>query len=192
MIKSIIKNNRANKIAAMEMSVGTIVTIVLLMAVLVLGLTLTKGIFSGASDSINSIDDGVKNEINEMFEQDDLKKVVAYPGTSISLKKGGNERGFAFSIRNVEGTTGDFEYEINSVDSDCNIPLKATADEYISLGRTGDAILILPGNKLENPIMVKFSLPDNAPPCEIRYRINVKRNNVFYEFLDVDIKIISR
>jgi hypothetical protein len=33
---------KKNKKAAMEMSVGTIVTIVLLMAVLVLGLTLTK------------------------------------------------------------------------------------------------------------------------------------------------------
>lgn len=191
MIKSIIKNNRANKIAAMEMSVGTIVTIVLLMAVLVLGLTLTRGIFSGATDSINSIDDGVKNEINNMFEQDDLKKVVAYPGTSISLKKGGNERGFAFSIRNIESTTGVFKYEIHAVDSDCSIP-KATADSYISLGAEGQGIQILPGNKLENPVMVKFSLPDNAPPCEIRYRIDITRNNVFYDFLDVDIKIISR
>src|SRR4030042_2120613 len=172
MINKIIKN----KTGAMEMSVGTIVTIVLLMAVLVLGLTLTRGIFRGATDSINSIDDGVKNQINEMFAADDLKKLVAYPGTSISLKKGGSERGFAFSIRNIEKTTGVFSYTIKAVDSDCNIP-KATADSYISLGGDGTGIQILPGNKLENPIMVKFSLPESAPPCEIRYKINVERNN---------------
>ena len=52
-----------NKKAAMEMSVGTIVTIVLLMSVLVLGLVLITNIFSGATSSVKTIDDKVKSEI---------------------------------------------------------------------------------------------------------------------------------
>ena len=50
-----------NKHAAMEMSVGTIVTIVLLMAVLVLGLVLVRTIFKNSTESIDSIDEQVKN-----------------------------------------------------------------------------------------------------------------------------------
>ena len=49
----------------MQMSVGTIVTIVLLMTVLILGLVLVRTIFGGAVENIDNIDQAVKNEINK-------------------------------------------------------------------------------------------------------------------------------
>ena len=49
----------------MQMSVGTIVTIVLLMTVLILGLVLTRTIFTSSIENINSIDDSIKEEINK-------------------------------------------------------------------------------------------------------------------------------
>ena len=55
-----------NKKAAMEMSVGTIVTIVLLMTVLILGLVMIRTIFKGSIENINSVDQSVKNEINKI------------------------------------------------------------------------------------------------------------------------------
>ena len=45
-----------HKRAAMEMSVGTIVTIVLLMTVLIMGLVLTRTIFKSSVENINGID----------------------------------------------------------------------------------------------------------------------------------------
>ena len=55
------------KQAAMEMSVGTIVTIVLLMTVLVLGLVLVRTIFTGAIKNIDNVDKAVENQISKLF-----------------------------------------------------------------------------------------------------------------------------
>ena len=55
------------KKAAMEMSVGTIVTIVLLMSVLILGIFLIKNIFSSAKNAIDLTDEQLNAEINELF-----------------------------------------------------------------------------------------------------------------------------
>jgi hypothetical protein len=187
------KNLFKNKKAAMEMSVGTIVTIVLLMAVLVLGLVLTRTIFKGSEQNINSIDEGVKNQINELFSKDDLKKIVLYPGTSISIKKGGDESGFAFSIRNIETAAAVFSYKItaDSIERGCSLS-NSVAESYISLGSSGSGIQIPAGNKLENPIFVKFRIPEDAPPCEIRYKINVYKGSSLYDSVYVDVKIISK
>ena len=75
------------KKAAVEMSVGTIVTIVLLMTTLILGLVLVRTIFSGAIENINSIDQSVKNEINKLFAEDNARKVVVYPPSRLIIIK---------------------------------------------------------------------------------------------------------
>ena len=192
---SLKETRRKNKVAAMEMTVGTIVTIVLLMSALVLGLILTNTIFKGSQQNINSIDEGVKNQISQMFAKDDLKKIVLYPGTSISIKKGGEDAGFAFSIRILETTLGTFSYAVvsSSVSSGCTLPL-SDANKYISLGGTGTGIQIAAGNVMSNPIMVKFAVPEDAPPCTVRYALTVKENGVVapYEFIQIDVKIISK
>lgn len=66
-----------NKKAAMEMSIGTLVTIVLLMTVLILGLILVQKIFSGATDSVDSINDQVMTQINNLFSTENKELVVS-------------------------------------------------------------------------------------------------------------------
>ena len=51
-----------NKKAAMELSIGTIVIIVLAMSMLILGLVLIKTIFSGAKYNIDTMNDKVRND----------------------------------------------------------------------------------------------------------------------------------
>src|SRR3989344_4313299 len=110
------KIRKLNKKAAMEMSVGTIVTIVLLMGVLVLGGILIQKIYYSSIENINNIDQSVKNEINKLFNQDSTKKVIVYPSTRlISIEKGNQEPlGFAFSIRNVDSEDGLFKYSVTA------------------------------------------------------------------------------
>lgn len=194
-MRSLKETIRKNKIAAMEMTVGTIVTIVLLMSALVLGLILTQTIFKGSKENIESIDEGVKNQITTMFSKDELKQIVLYPGTSISVKKGGEDAGFAFSIRNLGNTPGTFSYTIaaSSVQTGCTLSL-VEANKYISLGGTGSGIQIAAGNIMSNPIMVKFAVPESAPPCTVRYNLNVYQagSSGTYTFIQVDVKIISK
>ncbi len=71
------------KVGAIEMSVGTIVIIVLAMSMLILGMILIQNIFSGASDNVLQMNDKVKGEINKLFVED--KRTVIYLPNQILL-----------------------------------------------------------------------------------------------------------
>jgi len=76
-----------SKKAAMEMSVGTIVTIVLLMSVLVLGLFLVQKIFNLGTGAVDAIDSQVQNEITKIFTEEG-KSVAIYPSSGEIIKEG--------------------------------------------------------------------------------------------------------
>lgn len=182
-----------NKKAAMEMSIGTIVTIVLLMGVLVLGGVLIQKIYFGATENVNNIDTAVKSEISKLFSQDSSKKIVIYPASrKISIEKGEDGQGFAFSIRNIEEEEGKFTYEIKAAESDCPNSISVEeADEFISLGKTGE-ITIPAGSIMEEPKLVTFNIPDTAAPCSISYSINLKKDGKAYgSSIDVILNIQS-
>ncbi len=84
-------NKKTEKRAAMEMSVGTIVTIVLLMSALVLGLVLTRNIFTSTTDNVDTIDDQLKDEIQNLFGSGGKKLVVGLGGESTATVKQGTE-----------------------------------------------------------------------------------------------------
>jgi hypothetical protein len=169
-----------NKRAAMEMSVGTIVTIVLLMAVLVLGLVLVRTIFTSSIENVKAIDENIKSQIQVLFAEDSSKKVVIYPADrGIKVKKG-DSGGFAFSIRNIGFETGTFEYQVSAVEiaHTCQMSL-AQADSLIILGRSG-SFQIPSGDILEFPVHVNFEIPEEAPLCSINYGLDVKKDGETY------------
>jgi hypothetical protein len=179
------------KKAAMEMSVGTIVTIVLLMTVLILGLVLVRSIFSGAVENIDGIDQAVKNEINKLFSEDASRKIVVYPSSRfITIQKGTNNLGFGFSIRNVDDESAKFTYTVSASEASCSIRLNE-ADDFISLGSKGQ-ITLAAGTFMDDPVFVRYNIPDDAPPCEIRYTVEVlKGTTVYGSSIDVDLKVVS-
>ena len=186
--------SKKSKRAAMEMSVGTIVTIVLLMTVLILGLVLIRKIFISSTDNIDSIDQAVKNEINKLFSEDNSRKIVIYPSSKlIKIEKGNqNYLGFAFSIRNIETTEGKFTYIVSvndpNIRKNCNIN-EAEAETWIKAGGSG-TITIQPGEAMIDPEFVRFIIPENAPPCLVRYSLNVKKDgNVYGQTMSVDVKV---
>ncbi|MEK6842666.1 MAG: hypothetical protein AABX84_02525 [Nanoarchaeota archaeon] len=187
----------SQKKAAIEMSVGTIVTIVLLMTTLILGLVLVRNIFTGSIQNINSIDQAIKNEINKLFAEDDARKIIIYPPTKfITIQKGNNDYlGFAFSIRNTEIEDGEFTYEVTvndpNIDEKCNINADE-AESWIEAGKSG-TVNIPAGDSMTDPEFVRFIIPDSAPPCLIRYGINVEKDNEQYgNTVNVDLKVEAR
>lgn len=178
------------KRAAMEMSVGTIVTIVLLMSVLVLGLILVRTIFKSSIENINGIDTAVKAEIEKLFAENEDKKVVIYPPTrKIVIKKGEDGTGFGLSIRNVDGEDGKFSYGISAEETDCNMQL-ARAEDLISLNRQRNNIIIPAGNVMDDPIFVMFNIPETTPPCTIVYSVNMEKGTQLYgSSIDVYVTI---
>ena len=160
-----------NKRAAMEMSVGTIVTIVLLMSVLVLGIFLVQKIFFSATGAVDIIDQEIKSEISQLFSADESRRIVIYPSSrKITIKQGEQGSGFAFSIRNI-GEAAAFSYRIKAHETDCSISV-SEADSFLTLGREGD-INIPSRSIMGNPKLVTFKIPETAPPCTIEYFLDV-------------------
>ena len=183
--------NFKNKLGAMEMSVGTIVTIVLLMAVLVLGLVMVRTIFKSSTENINVVDQKVKDQINKLFSEDDLKQIIIYPSSYIQLNKG-KSAGFGLSIRNTEDSQGSFSYTITAKETSCGMTLTA-ADSLIAVGKTRDGITIAAGSVMQDPIYVRFDIPETAPPCIVSYNVDVEKDGRTYgSTIPVDVEILSK
>jgi len=180
------------KKAAMEMSVGTIVTIVLIVAFLIVGIYFLSEIRKGGEEAITGINQQIINQINGLFAEDSSKKIIVYPTTRrISIQKGKDDSGFGFSIRNTKEDEASFSYIISAEETSCDIPL-SEADNLISLGKERTGILLPAGTIMDDPIFVRFDIPDSAPPCNIRYSITIQEGGSIYGTpVDIDLEIQS-
>lgn len=179
-----------NKKGAIELSIGTIVIIVLAMSMLMLGLVLVKSIFTGAKYNVDQLNKNVEAEINKLFNERGDKILIYLPNNEAEVKKG-NSFGIAFGIRNdVEGESnpGKFSYTIkaSSIQKGCKLSLQQ-ADAYLILGETG-SFQLLPGAEPEFRI-VKIQPPESAPLCEVQYDITVTKDNQPYDTSFFIIKV---
>lgn len=178
-----------NKKAAMEMSVGTIVTIVLLMSVLVLGIFLIQNIFKSARNAIIGVDAQIQSEINKLFANEE-KSLVIYPSARvITVEKGKEGFGFAFSIKNEDGLNSQiYTYNVSAYSVDnCGTLTLEQANAQIS-GSSG-TLEIQRGGILENARMVRFSFPKTFPSCEIGYELRIKGDKSQIGSADVWINV---
>ncbi len=179
-----------NKKGAIELSIGTVVIVVLAMSMLILGLVLVKNIFSGATGNVNQMNDKVKDEINKLFVED--KKTVVYLPNQIAEIQQGDDWGIAFAIKNLgKGTsqTSKFNYDVilsdPSVQKKCGVG-EREIENWIKTGAS-ESIDIGPGDNLYR--IVRFQIPENAPLCTVRFNIVVKKDNEHYatDFFDIEV-----
>jgi hypothetical protein len=178
-----------HKKAAMEMSVGTVVTIVLLMSVLVLGIFFVQKIFWTGTNAIDTIDSEVQNQISQVFSEEG-KKVAIYPTSrQITLKKNDGPKGFAFSVRNNDVESADFSYRIYASDvSKCGSSFRESNANSLLLGGLGEFSLG-PGNVMDLPRLVKFDVPESAPPCTMIYNLEIEKEGTPYSVVDIFVTI---
>jgi len=176
------------KKGAMEMSVGTIVTIVLLMSVLVLGIFLIQRIFTSASGAIDLTDQQLREEINKLFSEEN--KISIYPGTRFIQIKQGKADGVGIGIKNLDrGASGSnlFSYEVVGADvDDCGIS-KEEAESWIITGKSEKDIPIASGDLITDKIL--FRIPVGSPLCIAKFRINVKVDDKHYDTDSFNIEI---
>lgn len=179
-----------DKRAAIEMSIGTIVIIVLAMSMLILGMVLVKNIFFNATDIATMTTDQIKNQVAGMFG--DTKELVIYPDTQHIDVKVGKIAGFGIGIKNTEGRTGGkYSYEVTVSDPDiqtkCGVSA-SNAEGWISTGRAEDNIELSPDQFTGGKVLLTVPVGSNF--CTFRYRVNVFYNGVGVrsDFIDVTIK----
>ena len=166
-----------NKKAALELSMTTIVVLVLAMSMLILGLVLVKTIFSGAKYNVEQMNQKVEDEIGKLFTED--KMIVVYLADNKADITQGDDYGVAFGVKNqVRGVqdASKFKYEVTMAENDCKIKDKE-AMSWIRLGKEGN-INLAPGQ--DKVWLVRFEIPETAPLCLIRYNIEIKADGTFY------------
>jgi len=180
------------KKAAMELSIGTIVIIVLSISMLILGLILIKTIFTSGIRSVNQIDSKVRSAIDNMFIDSKNLKMAIYPSDKkIRINQGTQGEGFAYSVRNTDLETRDFTY-IMTVDpafdirDKCRINVKEAEDWIVN--PTGSFTLVGSAN-MDDPELILFNIPESAPLCTVIYRLDVKKEGDFYEYRKIHLTI---
>jgi len=112
----------AGKRGAFELSITTMIVIVLSITMLIMGLVLIRNIFTGATDSVDSLSSSVQEEINKIFT-DENKKIVIYVGEdkTAKIKAGTNNFGVVIAARTNAGSEvtskEDLQYKLE-LDSD--------------------------------------------------------------------------
>ena len=173
------------KRGAIELSMSTIVILVLAMSMLILGIFLINKILGGASGTVDLIDKNVKAQINQLFNTDDRRVVVYLPGNTAEVKKG-KSYNVEFGIKNVvrgESQAGQFTYQTRSseVGGSCRGLSLEQAERFIETGRAStQPIPITPGDRpTERTIMIE--IPETAPLCTVTYDIIVKKDGQDYD-----------
>lgn len=177
-----------NKKAAMEMSVGTIVTIVLLMSVLVLGLFLVKNIFSSAKNAVDLTDQQLTSEIEKLFSEE--SKLVIYPTTRLVTLKHGDLGGVGVGIKNLlQGVSGTqkFSYEV-VISSPGECGTEDQLKKWFKQGASEKDIPIAVGEMAAQKVL--FQIPTGSPICTARFRVNVYVDGKAYatDFFDITTK----
>jgi hypothetical protein len=179
-----------NKKAAMEMSVGTIVTIVLLMSVLVLGIFLVQRIFGVSQGAVDLTEQQLNAELGKLFSDGEDAKLVIYPTSKLITVKSGERDSMGMGIKNVASTVDSsttFSYKTETKGNDCGLSDEQIYD-WIRLGREDSNIPIPPGEFESGRI--DFRIPEGTPDCLARFRVTVYRDNTPYtsELISVEVK----
>ena len=193
-----------NKKAALELSIGTIVIIVIGMTMLILGMVLVKNIFFGATESVNILNDKVKASIVNLFG-DENKEVIIMLGQdkTAKIKAGSDVFGVAIGAKTLDGSLTSrsrLKYKLSLDDStsencaddkflgESNTKklFKQKMNEYIEFDEySGDSSFAI----------VQIGVPKGTKLCTQKVRIDVKdtqattgSDNVGGSFFIIDIK----
>lgn len=114
-----------SKKGAIELSMTTVVVIVLSMTMLILGLTLIRSIFSGATQSVDTINEKVKAQINNLFANEQQSNIIVLLGSDKTAKVAADTASFgvALAAKTLDGTASSrdrLQYKLTlDQNSDC-------------------------------------------------------------------------
>lgn len=178
-----------NKKAAMEMSIGTIVVIVLAMSMLILGIVLVRNIFGSGMNVVDATDAQVMDQISKLFGDD--TKVVIYPTTGETSVQIGQTGGFAFGIKNLitgsQGQNAIFSYDVKVQDPG-NCEVSPQEIESWIIAKSGTDIPIPVGESFSQKILLQ--VPETAYLCTFLLRVEIKQNSQNYGIGTMYISVV--
>lgn len=108
-----------NREGALELSIGTIVVIVIGMSMLILGLVLVRTIFSGSTSTVDDLNEQVQSEILNLFGDSTGNVVVKLGSADTAKVKPGERFNVAVGAQHPDGasiTRDSLQYRISLAD----------------------------------------------------------------------------
>ena len=166
---------------AIEMSITTVVVLVLGMTMLILGLGLVRGIFSTATESVDSIDEKVQSEIAQLFS-DDKQDVAVFLGgdRTAKVKANGENFGVAIGARTPDGATaiaGRLKFQLTLDDSStkyCLTVLGKTQTEALFITRFGQELEFDRRTGANAFSIISLNVPKGTKECLQKVLLDVK------------------
>lgn len=170
-----------NRKGAIELSMTTVVVIVLSMTMLILGLVLIRNIFQGATYNVQQINDKVREQINSLFLENSEQKIIVYLADQKATIKQGDVFGVAFAIRNIDPSARKFEYTVTP-EAGGNCPTTVNPANWIVVGSKGSREVQSGDTTYE---IARFQPPLTTPLCISRFKVSVK--DYSETFFDVQV-----
>ncbi len=155
------------KKGAMEMSIGTIVTIAILMVVLIMGMYLVRTIMCSGITLTEEMSENVKNEVKGLFGVNDYGvKCIGEGGHEVTLGDGGRRQ--VICIINTDTQT-DYKLRIKNIESLKGTPTNIVEDWIldedwegtVSPGQTTVTILLLNIPRETSDTSLKIEMEEN-------------------------------
>ena len=159
-----------SKKGAIELSMTTVVVIVLAMTMLILGLILIRNIFQGATSNVKSINDKVREQRNSLFLENNDQKIVVYLPDGLASVKQGDTFAVEFAVRNIDAVARKFDYTVTA-EAGGNCPASTNPQNWIILGQKGTKD-VQSGDVINEKIRLQPAL--STPLCTARFKISVK------------------
>lgn len=167
-----------SKKAAIEMSMNTFVTIVLVVIVMVLGIFFIQKIFQSGTNAIEGVDNEVQSQINKLFASGDSVLSIYPTSKKVVFNVGDSDKGFAFSIKNDENEVGYFTYTVG-IDSKFDIKKCGSAFTIATgnnwLAAPSGSFTLKAAGTLDSPKLVLLTIPKSSPACTIPYNLEIKK-----------------
>ncbi|MEM4719686.1 MAG: hypothetical protein QXG18_02380 [Candidatus Pacearchaeota archaeon] len=176
---------------AMELSIGTIVIIVISMSMLILGIMLVRNIFTGAKYNVDQINDKVRDEISRLFAEE-TKAIVYLPNNKLDIRQG-ESWGVAFAIKN-KAPSQEFSWETKVNDQKVFDKCGITDEDALSFivsGEKGTTEINSGGTYYD---IIRFNIPEGSindvSKCIIRYQIIIRdQKGSPYQAVSFDVQI---
>jgi hypothetical protein len=164
-----------NKDGALELSIGTIVVIVIGMSMLILGLVLVRTIFTGSTEAVDVLNEKVQGEIVSLFAAEGSDVVIKLGSDRVVKVKKGEYTTVGIGARKSNGdaieSRNDLKYtlSINQAESGCSNPDKMFALDNPFSQRSFDS-----ANPSAVFAAIEIKIPEDFSVCTQKVFVEVK------------------
>lgn len=168
-----------------EMSINTIVILVIAVTMLVLGIVLVKTIMCGAMDLASTTNQGALDQINKLFTSEETREATCMGKTNPLDIVPGNYNVVGCGLKPKTQTNFSYIFTLKSaIDSD-GAPMQ-NVNSWIRESKTGTK-MVAPGNT--ELVAIGIEVPEDAPEGTLVFGVLIKKGNVVVTDSDMRLRI---